>query len=80
MTERTPEQIEQEIEQARERLSGTVEQIVTKVHPANVAQRGLNAVRAQFVEPDGTLRTARVAVAGSLLVALVGLKLWRRGR
>jgi hypothetical protein len=79
MTERTPEQIERDIEQARQRLGSTVDRIVTRVHPANVAQRVLDSAKELVFEPDGSLRIARVAVAGSLVVAWVGRKLWKSG-
>lgn len=74
---RTPAQIEADIEATRLRLQGTVDAIADRVSPKNVARRALESVTAQFVEPDGSLRTSRVAAAGAGLAAVVGLLVWR---
>lgn len=78
--ERTPEQIERDIEAARDRLAGTVDQIVTRVHPSNLAQRGKDAARAQVLDAQGNLRTQRVAVAVGVVVVLAAYKIWLRRR
>lgn len=78
--ERTPEQIERDIEAARDRLAGTVDQIVTRVHPSNLAQQGKDAARAQVFDAQGNLRTQRVAVAVGVVVVLAVYKIWLRRR
>ena len=78
--ERTPEQIERDIEAARNRLAGTVDKIVTRVHPANLAQRGKDAARAQVIDAHGDLRTQRVAVAAGVVLVLAAYKIWLRRR
>ena len=78
--ERTPAEIEAEIERTRQRLAVTVDAIADRVKPANVARRSVAAAKAQFVEPDGTVRTARVAVVAVGVLAVVGLSVWRRSR
>lgn len=45
-----------EIEQIRERLAGTVDQLVDRTNPKNIARRGLADVKAKFVAPDGSVR------------------------
>jgi hypothetical protein len=75
---RTPAQIEAEIERTRQRLAVTVDAIADRVRPANVARRTVDAAKAQFVEPDGTLRTTRVAVLTVGVLAVAGLFIWRR--
>lgn len=45
-----------EIEQIRERLAGTVDALVDRTNPKNVARRALEDVKARFVGPDGSLR------------------------
>lgn len=77
---RSPAEIETEIERTRQRLAGTVDAIAERVKPANVARRTLDAAKAQVVEPDGSLRTTRVAVLAVGVAAVVGLSLWRRNR
>jgi len=77
-TPRTPAQIEADIERARARLAGTVDEIVERVKPANVANRLFDAAKAQVVEPDGSLRQDRVAVIGGAVVLVAVLVVWRR--
>jgi Protein of unknown function (DUF3618) len=77
---RTPAEIEADIEATRLRLQGTVDAIAERVSPANVARRGAGAAKAQVLEADGSLRTARVAVLAVGVATVVGLLLWRRSR
>jgi uncharacterized protein DUF3618 len=77
-TPRTPAQIEADIERARARLAGTVDEIVERVKPANVANRLADSAKAQVMEPDGSLRQDRVAIIGGAVVLVVVLVLWRR--
>jgi hypothetical protein len=81
-TPRTPQEIEAEIERARNNLAATLDELVDRVKPANVARRGSEKVRAQFIDSDtGAPRVERIApVAGAavgLLVLIVLVK--RRG-
>jgi hypothetical protein len=62
------------------RLADTVDQIAERVKPANVARRATEAAKAQVIEPDGNLRTQRVAILAGSLVAVVALVIWRRSR
>jgi hypothetical protein len=77
---RSAAEIEADIEQTRLRLQGTIDTIAERVKPSNLARRGVDAAKAQVVDPNGGgLRTTRaVALAGGL-VAVVGLVVWRRG-
>ena len=56
--ERTPAEIEAEIERTRARLAGTVDAIAERVKPANVARRGVDSAKAQVVDERGNLRVA----------------------
>lgn len=78
--ERTPAQIEAEIERTRERLAGTVDAIAERVKPANVARRGVESAKARLVDEEGHLRTQRVAILGAAAAAAIGVLVWRRGR
>jgi hypothetical protein len=77
---KSPAELEADIESTRERLAGTIDAIADRVAPANVARRAVDRLRAQFVEPDGALRTQRVAIVAAGVVLLVGLAVWRRSR
>lgn len=87
-TARTKPEIEAEIAAARERLAASVTDLFMEVHPKAIVHNTVSdarllvadrarAVRAEFVEPDGSLRIERLAligaaVAGSLtFVAIV---------
>ncbi len=70
--ERSPDRIVADIEQTRDRLAGTIDEITVRVAPKNVARKGADSLRAQFLHPDGSPRVERVApIAG--VVALIAL-------
>lgn len=77
---RTPAQIEADIEATRLRLRGTVDAIAERVSPANVARRRIEAVKAQVLDADGSLRTSHVVALAAGVGVVVGLVVWRRGR
>lgn len=77
--DRTPAEIEADIERTRARLSETVDAIAERVKPANVARRGADSMKAQVVD-DGGLRVGRVAVLAVAVGAAVALVAWRRSR
>jgi hypothetical protein len=49
-----------EIEQIRERLAHTVDALVDRTNPKNIARRTLEDVKGRFVAPDGSLRYENV--------------------
>ena len=77
---KSPAELEADIESTRERLAGTIDAIAARVAPANVARRAVDRLRAQFVEPDGALRTERVLMLAVGVALVVGLAVWRRTR
>ena len=78
--ERTPAEIEAEIERTRARLAGTVDAIADRVKPANVARRAGDAARAKVVDQAGNLRVDSVAALAVAVAGLAGLIIWRRTR
>ena len=80
MSERTPEAIERDIEATRERLAGTVDQIATRVAPANIVRRLQESTRAKVVYPSGHLRVERVVTIAAVVLTLTGLIVWRRSQ
>jgi len=78
--DRTPAEIEADIELTRTRLAGTVDAIAERVKPANVARRGVESARAQVVDERGELRPERVAALAAAVAAGFGMWLWRRSR
>jgi hypothetical protein len=74
---RSPQQIERDIEAARANLAVTLDEIVDRVKPANVAARAKDKVRAQFIDSDtGAPRKERIVplaggVAGLILLVVL---------
>jgi hypothetical protein len=73
---RAPNTIENEIEATRERLAGTIDQLVYRANPKTVAKRNVAGVKAKFVDPQGSPRTDNIlktvgVVAGFVAVMLV---------
>jgi hypothetical protein len=65
---RTPDALVRDIEQARDRLAVTIDQIVERAHPKNAARRTLGRVKSRFVNADGSPRLENIApVAGSIV-------------
>ena len=68
---RTPDEISAQIAETRNRLAGTIDQLVYRVQPKTILQRQVEAVRASFYNEDGSLRTDKIAiVAGSVVGAV----------
>jgi hypothetical protein len=76
----TPEQLQAEVEQARDDLVASMSALRTQTTPAALMQRGKNAVTEFFVDEFGGIRPERVALAAGVVVTLVVLRRWRRSR
>lgn len=82
---RTIRQIEEDIEAARNRLAGTVDELAFRAHPKQIAKRQVTAARQAFTNatqtPDGELRMDRIAALAAIGVVLVlaGLRARRKG-
>ncbi len=74
--------LEQEIEVTRERLAGTIDQLVYRASPKTIARREFNSVKAVYVDPAGQPRTDNIlktagAVAGFVVFVVVIRRLTR---
>jgi len=68
--------IEREMEQTRERLASTIDQLVYRSSPKTIARREVATVRAFFVDAQGNPRTENIlkvagGVAGFVAVLVV---------
>ena len=65
--------LESEIEATRERLAGTIDQLVHRAHPKTIANRQVTAVKGHFVDLDsGRPRTDNILkVAGGVVGVIV---------
>jgi hypothetical protein len=65
---RTPDDISREIAETRNRLAGTIDQLVFRAQPKTIVGRQLASLKASIRHEDGSLNTARVAkVAGGVV-------------
>lgn len=75
--------LEVTLAQRRQHLSGTIDELVTRVTPREILRRQVEGARISLAAatrtPDGELRTERVAgVLGAASVVLLGAGLIRR--
>jgi hypothetical protein len=65
---RTPDDISREIAETRNRLAGTIDQLVYRVQPKTIVGRQIESTVASFRREDGSLNTVKVAkVAGGVV-------------
>lgn len=72
---RTAEQIEADIAATRERLASTVDELVDRANPKNVALRQVEQARSQVFDEQGQLRTQKIVAVAGAVVGVVGVLL-----
>jgi Protein of unknown function (DUF3618) len=66
--QRGPDSIERELEATRERLAGTIDELVYRASPKTIVKREIATVKAYFVDAQGNPRTDNILkVAGGVL-------------
>ena len=79
-----PAALELLISQRRDRLAATVDELVRRAQPREIARRGARGVASRFhsatCTPAGQLRVERVGAAAAAVVTLLVLVIWRRRR
>ncbi|HET6561695.1 MAG TPA: DUF3618 domain-containing protein [Marmoricola sp.] len=68
--------IEREMEEARDRLASTIDQLVYRTNPKTIIRREVENVKATFVDAEGNPRTENIlkvagGVAGFVAVLVV---------
>lgn len=76
---RSAADIEADLAATRERLAGTIDALVDRVNPKNVARRGLADLRSKVTTAEGGVRPEVVAGAVGV-VTVVALLVWRSRR
>ena len=68
-----PSDIERAIEETRERLAGTIDQLLYRSHPKTIASREIAAIKAVYVDSEtGEPRTDNILkTVGSVLGVIV---------
>ena len=66
--------LEREIEETRQRLASTIDQLAYRAHPKTIVGRQVAAVKSHFVEPDtGAPRTDNILKVAGAVVGVVVL-------
>jgi hypothetical protein len=66
--------LEREIEETRERLAGTIDQLLYRSSPKTIAQRQVAAVKATYVDPaTGQPNMANILKTAGVVAGVVGL-------
>lgn len=67
----SPSDLEREIEATRERLAGTLDELLYRAKPSTIASRAAADVKAHFVDAEGNLRKDKVAAVAGAAVGVV---------
>ncbi|MCE1180621.1 DUF3618 domain-containing protein [Actinomycetota bacterium] len=74
--------IESDLETSRRRLANSVDELVYRAHPKNVAQRTAADARVKFAEatrtPEGGMRQEVIASVAAIGVLLIAMGILRR--
>jgi len=73
VAEERTESLEREIEETRERLAATIDQLVDRTSPKNVVRREVAAAKAVFVDAEGNPRTENILKVVGGVAGFVGL-------
>jgi hypothetical protein len=75
----SPDALVHDIEKTRDQLAETIDALVDRASPANIASRQLDRLKAQFVAEDGSPRVDQISkAAGAVLGFLTVIVLIRR--
>ncbi len=79
MANAQPDDLVGEIDVIRDRLADTVDALIDRSNPKNVARRSLADLKARFVDETGSPRLETIApLVGGALVVVAGIVVLRR--
>lgn len=73
MTDQQVSSLERDIEETRDRLAATIDELVYRVSPKTIARRQVRDVKAHFVNPDGSPRQDNILKTVGGVVGVVAL-------
>ena len=81
-TQRSPASIEKDLEDTRERLAGTIDELVYRASPKTIVKRQIASIRGYFVDAQGQPRTDNIlkvagGVAGFIAFVVVARRVTR---
>ena len=65
--------LETEIEAARERLAGTIDQLAYRASPKTIVRREIASVKAHYVDAQGNPRTDNILKTAGIVVGVVAV-------
>jgi len=65
--------LEREIEETRERLARTIDQLVHRANPKTIVNREITTIRSHFVAGDGSPRTDNILKVGGGVAGVIAL-------
>lgn len=79
MSKVKPDDLVDEIEQIRDRLADTVDALIDRSNPKNIARRGLANVKARFVDETGSPRLENIMpIVGGTVAVVAGIVVIRK--
>jgi hypothetical protein len=76
--DRTPDQIAADIATTRNRLAGTIDQLVYRAKPKTILERQVASTKASFYDDRGSLRMDKIAIiagaAVGFVVVIIGIR------
>lgn len=79
MAKAQPDELVDEIERIRERLADTVDALIDRTSPRNIARRGLYSLRSRFVDETGSPRLETIIpLVGGTVAVVAGIVVIRR--
>ncbi|MEV7395753.1 DUF3618 domain-containing protein [Aeromicrobium sp. NPDC092404] len=79
MAKAKPDQMVEEIEEIRERLADTVDALIDRTSPRNIARRGLGNLRSRFVDETGSPKLGTIVpLVGGTVAVVAGIIVIRR--
>jgi hypothetical protein len=74
-----PDDLVDEIDVIRDRLADTVDALIDRSNPKNIARRGLADLKARFVDETGSPRLETIVpVVGGVIAVVAGIVVVRR--
>jgi Protein of unknown function (DUF3618) len=70
---RTPDQIAADIATTRNRLAGTIDDLVYRTKPKTILQRQLASTKASFYDSRGQLKKDKIAIIAGAAVGVVAV-------
>lgn len=71
--DRTPDQIAADIATTRNRLAGTIDQLVYRAKPKTILERQIASTKASFYDSQGALKKDKIAMIAGVAVGVVAV-------